>query len=174
MTKSFGKPPVLMSQVNPALRASVAQSVLKNNGYFRGNVTYETVTRHNPKKAKIAYTVHLDSLFTVDSMAYTGFPADMQQLIDSTASERLIKRGEPFSVAALDGERSRISHAAAQQRLLLLQSPSYASYLADTVCTAATRAAAPAAGRRTARRGPAQSGISAKSTCSSAARSANS
>ena len=40
MTKSFGKPPVLMSQVNPALRASVATSVLRNNGYFRGNVTY--------------------------------------------------------------------------------------------------------------------------------------
>ena len=36
MTKSFGKPPVLMSQVNPALRASVAQSVLRNNGYFSG------------------------------------------------------------------------------------------------------------------------------------------
>ena len=59
MTKSFGKPPVLMSQVNPALRASVAQSVLRNNGYFRANVTFETVTRKNPKKSKIAYHVHV-------------------------------------------------------------------------------------------------------------------
>ena len=39
MTKSFGKAPVLMSNVNPALRASVATSVLRNYGYFRGNVT---------------------------------------------------------------------------------------------------------------------------------------
>ena len=55
MTKSFGKPPVLMSQVNPALRASVAQSVLRNNGYFRGDVTYEAVPQKNPKKSKISY-----------------------------------------------------------------------------------------------------------------------
>ena len=52
MTKSFGKPPMLMSQVNPALRASVAQSVLRNNGYFRANVTYEAVPLKNPKKSK--------------------------------------------------------------------------------------------------------------------------
>ena len=32
MTKAFGKPPVLMSQVNPALRASVAHSLLRNYG----------------------------------------------------------------------------------------------------------------------------------------------
>jgi hypothetical protein len=52
MTKSFGKPPVLMSQVNPALRASVAQSVLRNNGYFRANVTYDIVQKKNPKKSE--------------------------------------------------------------------------------------------------------------------------
>ena len=40
MTKSFGRAPVLMSNVNPALRASVAQSVLQSNGYFRSEVTY--------------------------------------------------------------------------------------------------------------------------------------
>lgn len=132
MTKSFGKPPVLMSQVNPALRISVAKSVLKNNGYFRGNVTYETVTRRNPKKAKIAYTVTLDSLFTIDSVAYVGFPADMQQLIDSTAGERLISRGTPFSVTALDNERSRVASLLRNNGYYYF-SPSYASYLADTL-----------------------------------------
>ena len=65
LTKSFGKPPVLMSQVNPALRASVAQSVLRNNGYFRGNVDYETIPQKNAKKGKIAYHVRLDSLFKI-------------------------------------------------------------------------------------------------------------
>ena len=59
MTKSFGTPPVLMSKVNPTLRASVARSVLRNNGYFRGDVTFETFTQKNPKKSKIGYTVTL-------------------------------------------------------------------------------------------------------------------
>ena len=57
MTKSFGKAPVLMSKVNPTLRASVARSVLQNNGYFRGNVTYELFPQKNPKQSKIGYTV---------------------------------------------------------------------------------------------------------------------
>ena len=132
MTKSFGKPPVLMSRVNPALRALVARSVLRNNGYFRGNVTYETVTGRNPKKARIAYTVTLDSLYTLDSVAYMGFPADMQVLMDSTADERLIRKGAPLSVASLDGERSRIANLLRNNGYYYF-SPSYASYLADTL-----------------------------------------
>ena len=78
MTKSFGKPPVLMSQVNPTLRASVAKSVLRNNGYFRGDVNYEIIPQKNPKKSKIRYSVRLDSLFTLDSVAYVNFPDTIQ------------------------------------------------------------------------------------------------
>ena len=40
MTKNLGKQPVLMSWVNPELRAQVAQGVLRNNGYFNGQVGY--------------------------------------------------------------------------------------------------------------------------------------
>ena len=135
MTKSFGKAPVLMSQVNPALRASVASSVLRNNGYFRGHVSYEAVPRKNPKKSKIGYTVRLDSLFTLDSVAYTNFPAEIQALIDSTSEERLINRGTPLSVSVLDGERNRISTLLRNNGYYYFN-PSYTSYLADTFATA--------------------------------------
>ena len=131
MTKSFGRAPVLMSQVNPALRASVARSVLQSNGYFRGNVTYETVTKKNPKKCKIGYTVRLDTLFTLDSVAYTNFPAPLQTLIDSTLSESPLKSGKPFSVSALDEERSRVTNLFRNNGYYYYNS-NYASYLADT------------------------------------------
>lgn len=132
MTKSFGKPPVLMSQVNPALRASVATSVLRNNGYFRGEVTYEPVPMKNPKKSKLRYTVRLDSLFTVDSLAYIGFTDSLQQLIDSTSKETLIPKGNPFSVAALDGERNRISTLFRNNGYYYF-TPNYTTYFADTL-----------------------------------------
>ena len=132
MTKSFGKAPVLMSQVNPALRASVATSVLRNNGYFRGEVTYEPVPMKNPKKSKLRYTVRLDSLFTVDSLAYIGFTDSLQQLIDSTSKETLIPKGNPFSVAALDGERSRISTLFRNNGYYYF-TPNYTTYFADTI-----------------------------------------
>jgi outer membrane protein assembly factor BamA len=132
MTKSFGKAPVLMSNVNPALRASVATSVLRNYGYFRGNVTYEPVPLKNPKKSKLRYTVRLDSLFTVDSLAYIGFTDSLQQLIDSTSQETLIPKGNPFSVSALDGERSRISTLFRNNGYYYFK-PSYTTYFADTL-----------------------------------------
>ena len=132
MTKSFGKPPVLMSQVNPALRASVATSVLRNYGYFRGNVTYEPVPMKNPKKSKLRYTVKLDSLFTVDSVAYIGFTDSLQSLIDSTRQETLIPKGSPFSVSSLDGERNRISSLFRNNGYYYF-TPNYTTYLADTI-----------------------------------------
>ena len=40
ITKSFGKAPVLLSNVNPALRAKVAQGLLRDRGYFGASVNY--------------------------------------------------------------------------------------------------------------------------------------
>ena len=131
LNKSFGKAPVLMSQVNPALRASVARSVLRKNGYLHGDVTYHEVPQRNRKKMKIGYTVVLDTLFTVDTIQYVNFTKGMQALIDSTRSEAKIEKGSPFSVASLDGERSRLSQLFRNNGYYYYQ-PGYASYLADT------------------------------------------
>ena len=132
MAKSFGKPPVLMSHVNPALRASVAQSVLRNNGYFRARVDYEPVTQKNPKKGKIAYHVHLDSLFTYDSIAYVGYPDGQRRLIDSTAASALVRPGLPFSVTTLESERNRIG-TLLRNNGYYYYAPGYTTFQADTI-----------------------------------------
>ena len=131
LNRSFGKPPVLMSQVNPQLRASVAQSVLHKNGYMHGKVTYEEVPQKNPKKMKIGYTVTMDTLFTVDSMAYVNFPPAMQALIDSTIANARVGKDKPFAASTLDAERSRISQLFRNNGYYYYQ-PNYATYLADT------------------------------------------
>ncbi len=131
MVKNFGRQPVLMSNVNPALRASVAQSVLRNNGYFRSSVDYETIPTKNPKKSRIRYTVNLDTLFTLDSVSYINYPKAMKQLIDSTHEESLIKRDMPFSAANLENERTRISNLFRNNGYYYYV-PGYATYLADT------------------------------------------
>ncbi|MBQ8158940.1 MAG: BamA/TamA family outer membrane protein [Prevotella sp.] len=131
LNNSFGTPPVLMSKVNPKLRASVGRSVLRNNGYLHGSVSYEEIPQKNPKKAKVAYTVRMDSLFTIDSMSYVKFPNDLKELIDGTRQESYIKKGDPFCVSSLDAERSRLS-LLFRNNGYYKYSPSYASYLADT------------------------------------------
>ena len=95
VAKSFGKRPVLMSWVNPALRASVGQLVLQSHGYFRGTVQYETLTQSNPKQAKIGYQINFGPLFTLDSISYENFPASADSLL-----AQLARRGKS-SVAML-------------------------------------------------------------------------
>ena len=131
MTKNLGKQPVLMSWVNPELRAQVAQGVLRNNGYFNGQVGYDIIQRKNPKTAKIAYDVHPGRLYRLDSIGYFDFPADADTLIRATLDEATIHKGDPFVVSRLDAERQRISTLLRNNGFYYYQ-PSYASYLADT------------------------------------------
>ena len=131
MTKAFGKQPVLMSWVNPELRAQVAEGVLHNHGYFNGYVGYDVIQQKNPKTAKIAYDVHPGRLYTLDSIGYFGFPAEADSLIHATSAEAQIHKGDPFVVSRLDAERQRIGSLLRNNGYYYYQ-PSYASYLADT------------------------------------------
>ncbi|MDN0023232.1 BamA/TamA family outer membrane protein [Leyella lascolaii] len=137
MTKSFGKPPVLMSRVNPELRAKVANELLRSNGYFDSNVEYDVITQKNPKKAKIGYTVSLGNLYRIDSLRYVNFPPRADSLIRSSLGETLIHPGDPFKVSVLDAERTRLSNVFRNNGYYYYQ-PGYASYLADTVSVADT------------------------------------
>lgn len=132
VAKSFGKRPVLMSWVNPALRASVGQLVLQSHGYFRGTVQYETLTQSNPKQAKIGYQINFGPLFTLDSISYENFPASADSLLVATRTARKIKRGDAFDASALEAERTRISNLFRNNGYYYYQ-PGYASFLADTL-----------------------------------------
>jgi hypothetical protein len=132
MTSSFGKAPILMSWVNPALRASVAKEVLRAHGYFRGTVGYDVVQQHNPKKAKIRYDVNMGPLFTIDSLQYLNFPPVADSLIHATQAQAIIHNGDPFDVSTLEAERTRISNLFRNNGYYYYQS-AYASYLADTL-----------------------------------------
>ena len=131
MFETFAKQPVLMSWVNPALRANVARSVLRNHGYLNASVDYEVVPRKNPKTAKIGYSVSPGRLYVLDSVGYFGFPAEADSLIRSTAAEAYIHRGSAFSASNLDAERNRVSTLLRNNGYYYYQS-GYASYLADT------------------------------------------
>ena len=139
MTDAFGKKPVLMSWVNPELRASVAQSLLRNYGYFQAKVNHTVIPQHNPKKSKIGYQINLGPLMTIDTVAYVGFPIEADSLIQATREESLLTQGAPFTVSSLDAERMRISTLFRNNGYYFYQ-PSYASYLADTVNTSLNKA----------------------------------
>lgn len=139
LVNSFGKAPVLMSNVNPVLRAQVAKNVLQNNGYFNGDVSFDTFmgkpettdndTVKRPRTAKIQYHVNFGDLYMLDSIDYINFSPDIYNKI--TSSEALIKSGNPFSISTLDNERTRICNLLRNKGYFYYQ-PSYITFFADT------------------------------------------
>lgn len=132
ITKTFGSKPKLMANVNPQLRAQVAEHQLMKYGYFNSKVDYEVLTQRNPKEAKVAYRINLGHLWTLDSVSYLNFPVYGKQLIDSTRKSALIKKGSPFNVSQLELERQRLTRLFRNNGFYYYQN-GYASYLADTV-----------------------------------------
>lgn len=131
MFHTFGSEPKLMSEVNPELRAQIAESQLMKHGYFDGKVTFEQIDMKNPKKAKLSYTVDMGPVWRLDSIAYVSFPETADSLIRASASEALIRRGSPFSVSSLESERQRLERLFQNNGYYFYKS-GYASYLADT------------------------------------------
>ncbi len=129
---NFASNPIYISTVNPLVKTTVAQNTLRNFGYFRNKVTYEIIPQKDPRKAKITYRVTPGELFHIDSIAYQFFPAQADSIIRATQFRSLLKRGKPFSVKDLDGERTRLSDAFRNQGYYFFRSE-YITYRADTL-----------------------------------------
>lgn len=134
LTKAFGSQPKLMQNINPRLRAQVAEGQLKKYGYFNSKVDYEEITLSNPKKGKVAYKVNMGPLWTIDTLTYDSFPAHGKMLIDSTLSQAYVHSGSPFNVSKLESERQRIARLFRNNGYYYFSS-GYTSYLADTLNT---------------------------------------
>ena len=108
MMNHFAATPVLFSTVNPKVRTSVAHNTLRNYGYFRNKVTYDTIPMNNPRKAKIAYHVTPGPVFHLDTIRYLPFYPQADSIIQATMGQSLLRQGSPFSVQNLDAERRRL------------------------------------------------------------------
>lgn len=132
---TFATDPVLISGVNPELRAEVATEILKYYGYFNGNVVADILTdRKNPKKAKVKYTVTLNEPYVYNNVSYTGFPSIADSIINATWKRRLIKEGGQFNAAAMEEERTRLSGLFKNNGYYYYQ-PGYIKFLADSIST---------------------------------------
>lgn len=129
--RHFGTEPVLLSQVSPEMRAKVATNTLHNYGFFRGKVTYEVLAQSHPKKAKVAYAVHAGPVYRLDSIAYQRYPARMDSIFRKHRHERLLKKGDAFSVVTLANEQTRIETLLRNQGYYFFNAD-YTTFRADT------------------------------------------
>ena len=133
MFRHFAATPVYVSTVNPRTRCTVAQNTLRGRGYFQARVSHDTIPMKHPRKAKLSYRVETGPLFHLDSIAYLHFPQRADSIIRATMPRhRLLSRGDPFSVAMLDKERTRLSDAFRNAGYYYFR-PAYITYKADTL-----------------------------------------
>lgn len=126
----YGEPPVLLSSVDLAQNVTVLQSHLENKGFFRAKVTGDTVVKK--KKGGAVYNVESGNQYLI---ANVQFPADSTALgatISETQKESLLKKGEPFDLDVIKGERTRID-AYVKERGYYFFGPDYLLMQVDTI-----------------------------------------
>jgi outer membrane protein assembly factor BamA len=131
--KHLASDPVLISDVNPKLRCKIASNLLHDYGYFRGQVTHEIKNQKNKKrKAKLNYTIDMNTLFRINSVDYKGFSLIADSLINNYQSNSFLLKEHPFSVLDLDAERKRITTLLRNHGFFYYQND-YISFKGDTI-----------------------------------------
>ena len=133
--KTFGTEPVLITKVNPELRAEVATDVLKYYGYFNGKVEAKINTNSkNPKKASVSYEITFNKPIIYDSIAYCNFPEIADTIVQQNISRQFIRKGWQFNASAMENERNRVSDLLRNNGFYHFR-PDFVNYLADTINT---------------------------------------
>ena len=135
MFNHFAASPVLMSNVNPRLRSTVAKNTLRSRGYFRAQTSFETVPDpRDSLKERVRYNIHPGPVYHLDSIAYMNFPPEADSIIKNSPEPSALHRGDPFSVVNLEAERTRIVSALREQGYYY-QRNDYINFRADTLQT---------------------------------------
>ncbi len=128
----FAAKPVFISTVNPDVRTKVAYNLLRENGYFDGYTSYDTIPdKKNDRKAKIEYYIEMNHPYTYDSIRYVRMRHAMDTLIRANMDGTLLHKGDHFNVSNLQAERNRISAIMRNNGFYYFR-PDFIVYQADT------------------------------------------
>lgn len=131
--EKLAEEPVLISDVRPDLRVKMIDQVLENNGFFRGNASYELSHKRNPRIQSVSYTVTTGPAYLLDSIRLLPDTCRLNHVIDSVAMrEPYLVRGSRFSVDSLKNVRANITRVL-RNRGFYFFNPEYIEYLADSI-----------------------------------------
>ena len=125
--------PIVIDDVNPALRVEMMKSILDNHGYFAGKTKYEVINNtKNTKKAKLSYFVELGKPYTFSKIEYLGGTTPLERAIDSLARRsEYLQVGQRYITDSLSYLRDNISANVRNMGYYYFQ-PNFIEYLADT------------------------------------------
>lgn len=102
----FGEPPVLVSSVNVTRNVEVLDNHMENRGFFHVKVSGDTTIKG--KKGSAAYQVATGPEYKISNITFPDDSSELSNAIRETAAKTLLKKGEPFNLDLIKGERVRI------------------------------------------------------------------
>ena len=130
--KTFSKPPVLISDINPDLRAQKIENDLFDLGYFdtKAWARVDTSSR-NSKKARISYHVQISSPYRYNRIEYDSARESIDTLVTTNNFNKLIAPGDQFNLEKLILARTGLSRQI-QNRGFFFFNPDHIGLIADT------------------------------------------
>jgi len=117
-----GEPPVLLSQVDLQQNITILQNYAENKGYFHAKVTGDTIVKK--KKASAEYTIETGEQYKINTVQFPTDTSELSKAISETVNNTLLKKGAPFDLDVIKGERTRID-ALLKEKGFYFFSPDY-------------------------------------------------
>ena len=116
LSKTLSAPPILLSEVNPELRAQKIENDLFDQGYFKTNAwsVIDTSTR-NSKKARVAYFVELAPPSFYEQIVFDTLRETVDTLISQDNFKNYIKTGDQYNFETLKTARNELSRGIQNQ-----------------------------------------------------------
>ncbi len=130
--KTLSSKPILVTDVNPDLRAKNIESKLFDQGYFHSRAwsVVDTSSR-NPNKAGVKYFVELASPFHYNKITFDTLHEAIDTLISQNDYSNYIKPGDQFNLDHLVSVRNELSRSV-QNKGYFYFIPEYIDLRADT------------------------------------------
>lgn len=131
--RTLGAKPKWVHDVQPTLRATVAEQLLAEQGFLRAHVGSQVhPDRGDSLQAKVSYHIDLGPVFRLDTVEYLPpFPLVEADSL-SHAEGSLLHPGLPLSVEKLNADRISLSNRLREQGYYYFR-PEYVRYEADTM-----------------------------------------
>lgn len=127
--KRLGEPPVLLSSLNLEHNEKLLRNSLENRGYFHATVDGDTTV--NRKRARAVYVVQAGAEYLISKVEFPADSSVLEKTIRLSADETFLKKGEPFDLSVIKGERERID-AYVKERGFYYFNPDYLVARVDT------------------------------------------
>lgn len=104
-----GEPPVLLSQVRLDKNSQLLTNTLENRGFFHAKVNGDTIVKG--KMASATYVANAGIQYTINEISFPKDSSAISREIQSISNKTIFKKGDPFNLDVVKGERTRIDIA---------------------------------------------------------------